>query len=170
MRKIFRMQYEPCNGDCYSYDDSDDDNSSESDSEDSDQLPLGPLRWDLKRMKNIIDKLVAMHQPLCGNVNLRYGIDLDETNNIFIGSFWHYGKLELFTGKDLYNLVESMADFILTFYTTEAYAEESKNDKGLGHSVCHYGEDQDLRRFMIRASRIPTPNGVDAFLEQLQSA
>lgn len=167
MRKIFRMQYEPCNGDCYAYDPSDD---NDSDDNGDDQLPLDPLRHDLPRLKRIMDKLVAMHEPLCGNVNLRYGIDLCETNKVFIGSFWHYGKLELFTGKDLYILVEEMADYILAFYKTEAYAEESKNDKGLGHSVCHYGEDQDLRRFMIRVSGIPTPNGVDAFLEQLQSA
>ncbi len=169
MRKIFRMQYEPCNGDCYAYDPSDDTDSPD-DTKDDDQLPLGPLRFDKPRLKAIIDKLVAMHQPLCGNVNLRYGIDLDEENKLFIGSFWHYGKLELFTGKELYILVEQMADYILAFYKTEAYAEESKNDKGLGHDVCHYGEDQDLRRFMIRVSGIPTPNGVDAFLEELQSA
>ena len=163
------MQYEPCNGECYAYDGGDDDNSDDRPDGD-DTLPLGPLRFDKPRLKRIMDKLIAMHEPLCGNKNLRYGIDLDEKNDLFIGSFWHYGKLELFTGKKLYDLVEEMADFILAFYKTEAYAEESKDDKGLGHSVCEYGEDDDLRRFMIRTSKIPTPNGVDAFLEELKSA
>ena len=166
MRKIFRMQYEPCNGDCYAWD-GDDDNDSGSDSDGDDTLPLGPLRSDPVRLKRIMDKLVAMHQELCGNVNLRYGIDLDEENKLYIGSFWHYGKLELFTHKNLYVLVEIMADYVLAFYQTDAYKEESKHDKGLGHDVCHYGEDDDLRRFIVRAAKIPTPNGVDMYLRDL---
>ena len=177
MRKIFRMQYEPCNGQCYAWDDDDDDTSTSSggggggsdddDDRDSDILPLRALRNDPVRLKRVMDKLVAMHQELCGNKNLRYGIDLDEDNHIFIGSFWHYGKLELFTDKNHIALIEKMADFVLPFYQSEAYHEESKHDKGLGHEVCEHGEDDNLLRFIIRSSKIPTPNGVDAYLNEL---
>jgi hypothetical protein len=174
MRKIFRMQYEPCNGTCYAWEDDweDDDDSgprgggSSSDG-DSDILPLRALRFDQVRLKSIMTKLVAMHQELCGNKNLRYGIDLDEDNGLFIGSFWHYGKLELFTETCHLRLIEKMAEFVLEFYKTDAYFEESKHDKGVGHSVCEHGEDDDLRRFIIRTSKIPTPHGVDAYLQEM---
>lgn len=171
MRKIFRMQYEPCSGACYQYDD--DDSSSGggggSDTPDieSDILPLRALRFDQVRLKSIMEKLVAMHQELCGNKNIRYGIDLDEDNQIFIGSFWHYGKLELFTDRSHLKLIEKMAEYVLAFYQTEAYHEESKHNKGVGHDVCEHGEDDDLRRFIIRTAKIPTPNGVDAYLREM---
>lgn len=177
MRKIFRMQYEPCMGTCYAWDnDKDDDDrdtdrggtsTSDDDGGDSDILPLHHLANDLPRLKALMTKLVAMHQELCGNKNLRYGIDLDEDNQIFIGSFLHYGKLELFTETCHIRLIEKMADYVLPFYETDAYKEESKFDKGLGHDVCEHGEDDDLRRFIVRTSKIPTPNGVDAYLEEI---
>jgi hypothetical protein len=171
MRKVFRMQYEPCNGDCYAWDRDDDrDDTPEPPPKDKDILPLHHLMNDRPRLKALMEKLVAMHQPLCGNRNLRYGIDLDEDKKLFIGSFWHYGRLELFTDTDMTKLIETMADYVLNFYTTDAYKEESKGDEGLGHSVCHYGEDDNLRRFIIRTSKIPTPNGVDAYIKELMES
>lgn len=179
MRKIFRMQYEPCNGECYAWDRDDDDRGSDSgsgsggsggsddDDKDTDIMPLRALRNDPIRLKSVMTKLVSMHEELCGNKNLRYGIDLDEDRNIFIGSFWHYGKLELFTETCHIRLIEKMADFVIPFYKTEAYFEESKQDKGLGHTVCEHGENDNLLRFIIRTSKIPTPNGVDSYLQEL---
>lgn len=174
MRKIFRMQYEPCNGLCYAWDNDDDSagsgiggGGSIDDDKDTDILPLRALRNDPTRLKSIMVKLVAMHQELCGNTNIRYGIDLDEDRGIFIGSFWHYGKLELFTDTNHITLIEQMADFVLPFYQTEAYGEESKHDKGVGHSVCEHGEDDDLLRFIIRTSKIETPNGIDQYLKDM---
>jgi hypothetical protein len=172
MRKIFRMQYEPCTGMCYAWDDSwdkdDDDDSVPSPIDpDGDILPLRALKNNPEKLKEIIGKLVAMHEELCGNKNLRYGIDLCEDSNLFIGSFWHYGKLELFTDKCHIKLLEKMDEFVLPFYKTEAYKKESKYDKGLGHSVCEHGENDNLIRFIIRSSRIETPNGVDAYIRNL---
>lgn len=170
MKKIFRMQYEPCSGTCYAWDPpsgGDDDDSSDDTSSDGDILPLRALRNNVPRLKSVMTNLVAMHQELCGNKNLRYGIDFDEDTGIYIGSFWHYGKLELFSAKDHIDAIEKMSGFVLNFYQTDVYKEESKVDKGLGHNVCEHGEDDNLRRFIIKSSRIPTPNGVDEYLREI---
>lgn len=150
MRKLFRMQYEPCNGDCYAYDDI---------------LPLDGLTP--QQLKSVMDKLVECHRPLCGNANLRYGLDLDEQRHVFIGSFWHYGKLELVSADTCLDAIQLLADTILRHFLSDAGKAELARDAGLGHSVCHYGEDQDLRRWMVRSSGLVAPGGEDLFLTQL---
>lgn len=152
MRKIFRMQYEPCNGDCYAWDD---------------VLPLVDVEGDIKHLKELMDKFILAHNPLCGNINLRYGIDFDEQSRLFIGSFWHYGKLELFTNSNSLVLVEQLLDYAIAHYKTDIGKAELATDSGLGHRVCHYDEDKDLRRFIVKASGIKLPYGVDAFLSSL---
>ncbi len=61
MRKIFRMGYEPCKGDCYAWDD---------------VLPIDDL--DPEKRAAVKTKLLDLHRPMCGNAALRYGVDFDE--------------------------------------------------------------------------------------------
>ena len=81
MRKIFRMKYEPCSGTCYYT---------------HEVVNLTQLANDKGALKHLLMRMVAAHEPLCGNENIAYGVDYDESSKIFIASFLQYGKLELF--------------------------------------------------------------------------
>lgn len=168
MRKVFRMQYEPCNGDCYAWGDDDDDDVKHENT--ASFSSIRSLKDNLPRLKSLMDRLVKIHEPLCGNANMRYAIDQDTKTGLYVGSFWHYGKLELVMNSTILNTLEDLIEMVLKHITSEAGIAEVAADPGLGHSVCHYGEDQDLRKFVLKAAKIPTPNGPDAFLEQLQTA
>lgn len=141
MKKVFRMQYEPCNGDCYAH------------GQEFFKL-MKSLLDDEAKFKTLTEKLVKIHEPLCGNVNLRYAMDLDENTGVYIGTFTHYGRLELFSNKDPIKLMDEMADNILKHFKSDRWQEELEMEKGLGHSVCHYGEDEDLRKFIRRTAEL----------------
>ena len=81
-RKIFRMGYEPCKGDCYCYDD---------------VLPVDDL--DPEKRQAVIKKLLELHAPMCGNEALRYGVDFSEELRLFVGFFYHYGATETFVSS-----------------------------------------------------------------------
>lgn len=161
MRKVFRMQYEPCDGLCYapSYDPMDENYES--------FFAIRGLKDDKPRLAKLLTKLTEIHEPLCGNKNMRYAIDKDDVAGTFVGSFWHYGKLELVLGDNLLNTIEDLSELILRHFQTQSHKQDLKNDPGLGHSVCEHGVDEDLRTFVIEQARIPTPNGVEAYLQEL---
>jgi hypothetical protein len=155
MKKVFRMKYEPCNGECYVG---------------PDVINLSFLAGNLVELKKITTKLIKAHEPLCGDVNLAYAIDYDEINKLFIGTFLHYGKLELFSGKDILYVLNQLCDAAITHFSSPEGRIELQSSSALGHDVCEHGKDEDLLRFMIKYSGIPTPNGVDAFIEEMKSA
>jgi hypothetical protein len=135
MRKVFRMQYEPCDGTCYAWDS---------------RAPIEViLENDKPRLNTLVKALTKIHEPACGNINIRYGIDLDEDNYLFIGSFYHYGHLELFSNKDIIVLLETMCQYIEAFYSTDIGKMELATSPGLGHDVCEHGEDNKLQNFIV---------------------
>ncbi len=120
LRKIFRMGYEPCKGDCYCYDD---------------VLPIDEL--DSTRKAAVVQKLLDMHAPMCGNEALRYGVDLVET----------------FLGTDMLGVVDQIADSALAHFASEQFAKEAALAPGLGRGVCAYGNDASLVDFIQKTAR-----------------
>lgn len=154
MRKVFRMKYEPCNGQCYTC---------------HEVVNLTSLANDQVTLRRLLDKMVKAHEPLCGNANIAYGIDFDEESRIFIASFMHYGKLELFANQDLVKVLETLCDSAIAHFASEAGIAELATDPGFGHDVCHHGEDEKLTRFMIEHSGlVNSPADVDDYLANLR--
>jgi len=136
MRKIFRMGYEPCKGDCYFYDD---------------VLPIDELNP--ARKQAVTQKLLDMHAPMCGNAALRYGVDLDEERRLFLGFFYHYGAFETFIGPDLLGVVDAIAESALAHFKSEQFKAEQAAAPGLGRGACAYGSDESLVDFINRSAR-----------------
>lgn len=142
MRKLFRMKYEPCTGQCYAY---------------SDVMRIHTLGLDVKGAVAFLKRLVAIHEPSCGNENIEYRLDVDEFHvrgsgpcERFIASFYHYGSLDLFAGGTPLEALNKLIDAALEYYASDDY--KSRVDKGLGHSVCHHGDDKKLIEFAISFS------------------
>ena len=136
MRKIFRMGYEPCKGDCYCYDD---------------VLPIDELNPAHKQA--VTQKLLDMHAPMCGNAALRYGVDFDEERQLFLGFFYHYGALETFLGPDMLGVVDAIAESALAHFKSEQFKAEQAAAPGLGRGACAYGSDESLVDFINRSAR-----------------
>ena len=136
MRKIFRMGYEPCKGDCYEYDVT---------------LPIDELNT--ARREATIAKLLEMHAPMCGNEALRYGVDLDEEQKLFVGFFYHYGAIETFLGPDMLGVVDAIAESALAHFKSEQFKVEQGIAPGLGRGACAYGSDESLVDFINRSAR-----------------
>lgn len=135
-RKIFRMGYEPCKGDCYAYDE---------------VIPLSDL--DPNKRERVTKKLLEMHAPMCGNEALRYGVDFDEERRLFVGFFYHYGTLETFLSTDMLGCVDQIADCALEHFASSQFKIESTGREGLGRSACAYGTDETLVDFINRTAR-----------------
>jgi len=135
-RKIFRMGYEPCKGDCYCYDD---------------VLPVDDL--DPEKRQAMIKKLLEMHAPMCGNEALRYGVDFSEELRLFVGFFYHYGATETFINSSMLSCVEQIANSALSHFASEQFKIESSGREGLGRSACAYGSDETLVDFINKTAR-----------------
>src|SRR5687768_15094160 len=103
MRKIFRMKHEPCTGACYAG---------------GDVVDLSFLAHNKAELRRILEKMIRAHDPICGNENLSYAIDLDERTGIFVASFIHYGKLDLFCNRDLLQLLHELFDFAIAHFNS----------------------------------------------------
>lgn len=137
MRKLFRMKYEPCNGRCYEYDD---------------VLKIKDFSMSLTDAAILLDRIIAIHEPACGNEHLAYGMDYDEDTDVFVTSFRHFGDLDLYTSKDGVECMNKLIDGALAFYRSDEGKRLLAEHPGKGHEVCEHGEDHDLRRFALRFS------------------
>jgi len=137
MRKIFRMKYEPCNGRCYAPDE---------------VLNIKEFSMPLMDAAVLLDRIIKIHEPACGNDNLSYGMDYDEVSGVFIASFIHFGELDLFTSRSGLECMNSLIDGALSWYESDTAKEKLSSNPGVSHSACQHGEDYDLRRFALRFS------------------
>jgi hypothetical protein len=160
MRKVFRMQHEPCNGMCYapSYDGGENFESFKA---------MNAFKNDLPRLKKFFENLLKVHEPLCGNEKLRIAIDVDDIANIYVGSFMHFNKLETVIGDNILDTLEAIIEIALTVYETEDFKKDLVANPGQGHDVCDHGEDHDLKKFVLRETGIATEN-VEEFIRTLE--
>lgn len=135
MRKLFRMKYESCNGQCYEYDD---------------VMSIRTLGLDMQGAAAFINRLVDIHEPACGNVNLAFRLDVDEELDVFVASFQRYGALDLFCDKTALGAMNKMIDGALRYYASDEY--KKLGQPGLGHGVCKHGFNRDLVEFAIKYS------------------
>ena len=157
MRKLFRMKYEACSGQCYAH---------------SDVMRIHTLGLDARAAAAFLRRLLAMHAPSCGDSNLQFRLDVDEFerdegglfvhDQRFVASFYHYGSLDLFAGDTPLEALNKMIDAALAYYDSPEYkAARDPIDRA---SVCHHGTDERLVNFAIEFS------GLDAAGREAQRA
>ena len=149
MRKIFRMQYESCHGECYAY---------------SDVMRIRTLGLDAKGAAAFLRRLVKMHGPSCGNPHLAFRLDHDETLDVFVASFERYGALDLFGDRTALGAMDKLIDAALAYYESEEYKERIAAEPGDGHGVCRHG-GAALVEFAIAFSGLP-PGEQDRLRQQ----
>lgn len=150
-RKILTMGYaahtgatklngEACDGDCYAYDDA---------------LRARDAGWSMAELTAACGALLTVHGAICGNPALRVGISLDESRGIWIGSFAHYGSVELVTASSLTECVGEIARVSRAYFASDQSRADLAASPGRGRGACAYGEDAALIGFMTRASGVP---------------
>ena len=155
MRKMFRMKYEPCTGQCYAP---------------SDVMRIHTLGLDVEGAVVFLKRLLAMHAPSCGNESLQFRLDEDtfyrkvpvengyddhvferKAFTRFVASFWHYGTLDLFAGDTPLEALNKMIDAALEYYKSEEYLNHPNYEHDR-HNVCHHGTDEKLVNFALAFS------------------
>lgn len=157
MRKMFRMKYEACTGQCYAH---------------SDVMRIHTLGLDVKGAAEFLKRLLKMHGPSCGNNSIEFRLDEDtfyrkvpiengyddhvfenKAFTRFVASFWHYGTLDLFGGDTPLEALNKMIDAALAWYETKEGKELIERDSPPARaSVCHHGTDEKLVEFAIEFS------------------
>lgn len=140
MRKMFRMKYESCNGECYA---------------DIDVMTIRTLGLDAQGSAEFLKRLIAMHAPSCGNDQLAFRLDVSDEHDMFVTSFQRYGSLDLFMDKTAIGAMNKLIDAALKYYKSDEYKELVAAQPGLGHGVCHHGSDDKLIKFAIAFSGLP---------------
>lgn len=134
-RKLFRMGYEPCKGDCY-------------------MGKVFPITdFSPEEREEIERKLLAIHDPTCGNANVRFGVDLDEARGTFVGVFYHYGAMETVLSESLKGALDGLLDLAVEHFASDQWREELAQDPGLGRDACAYGTNDSLLAFVRRTGR-----------------
>lgn len=136
MRKLFRMAYESCSGQCYA---------------NSDVMRIHTLGLDVQSAAAFLKRLLAMHAPSCGNPNLQFRLDHDEELGVFVASFQRYSALDLFAGRTPLEAMDKLIDGALAYYNTDAFKAQWQPDQDRA-SVCHHGTDDKLVEFAIEFS------------------
>lgn len=125
MKKLFRFQYEACNGTCYAPEE---------------QFFIDLRAVPLSQLHGVVDKIVTAHNRTCNNPNMRFAVDLDETHNIYIGSWMNNGTLDLFSSSSFIDVVDQLSSHILDV-VPEAQTEYDNN--------CEFGEGHENLAEMI---------------------
>lgn len=106
----------------------------------------------VSQMVGLLRKVVAIHEPACGNEKLAYGLDLCEDSGLFIGSFLHFGTVDLVTGSTAFETLNRLCDAVLAYFETEDFALNIRTYPGEGHDVCEHGKLPDLVTFALNHS------------------
>lgn len=150
MRKLFRMKYEPCVGQCYAY---------------SDVMRIHTLGLDARGAAAFLRRLLAAHAPSCGDPGIEFRLDADEFTRSeynggdykdvedvrFVASFYHHGALDLFASDTPLGALDQLIDAALAYYETQAF--KSLHDETLlRERVCEHGTDEKLVSFALAFS------------------
>lgn len=159
MRKMFRMKYESCHGECYAH---------------SDVMKIHNLGLDEQGAAAFLRRLLQIHGPACGNANLGFRLDVDDKLGVFVASFERFGSLDLFADSTPKGALDQLIDAALAYYQTDEYktklremraaepcpkfrtAEDYRDHLPCArcepHSVCRHGDDYKLVEFALAHS------------------
>lgn len=132
MKKIFRMQYEPCLGTCYEYDD-------------ILMEEFRKLRTQPDKLKSLLEDLNFIHEKSCGNSTLGFILDYDEQT--FIGSFLYDGMSHAFVGKNINEVYSKFKDLINLYYLDNPETEVHKHE-------CDHGRDDNIISWTLDKANI----------------
>lgn len=132
MRKLFRMKYESCSGQCYA---------------DEDVIQIHNLGLDAQGAAAFLRRLLAMHEPSCGNPNIAFSLDVEDSSNTYVAAMQRYGALDLYLGTTPLEAMNKLIDGALAWYSSDEFDAKATN-----HSVCHHGDDKKLIEFAIARS------------------
>lgn len=141
MRKLFRMKYESCNGQCYA---------------DEDVMKIHNLGLDVEGAATFLRRLLAMHEPSCGNPQISFSLDVDDNTVTYVAAMQRYGALDLHVGRTALEALDKLIDGALAWYASVEYQVIVAERLGAGHGVCHHGDDRALIEFAITRSGLPT--------------
>ncbi len=140
MRKLFRMKYESCNGQCYA---------------DEDVMNIHNLGLDAEGASTFLRRLLAMHEPSCGNPQISFSLDVDDDTVTYVAAMQRYGALDLHVGRTALEALDKLIDGALAWYASVEYQVIVVEQPGAGHGVCHHGDDRRLLEFAITRSGLP---------------
>lgn len=126
MKKIFRMQYEPCLGTCYEYDDILMDE-------------INKLKKDKKQLDVFLKCLDYIHDKTCGDIEVGFLLDYDEKQ--FIGTFFYPQGCSPFIAKNLVTCYEKFVKLIDWYYT--------ENTVKVNKEVCNHGRENNIIQFTL---------------------
>lgn len=131
------MKYESCNGQCYA---------------DEDVIQIHNLGLDAKNAATFLRRLLAMHEPSCGNPQISFSLDVDDNTNTYVAAMQRYGALDLYVGRTALEALDELIDGALAWYASVEYQVIASEKPGAGHGVCHHGDDRKLLEFAITRS------------------
>ncbi len=147
MRKLFRMKYESCNGQCYA---------------DEDVMKIHNLGLDVEGAATFLRRLLAMHEPSCGNPQIAFSLDVEDALEnqppVYVAAMHRYGALDLHVGVTALEALDKLIDGALAWYASVEYQVIVSEQPGVGHGVCHHGDDRKLIEFAITRSGLSAPD------------
>lgn len=138
MRKLFRMQFEGCLGECYSH---------------SDVMRIHVLGLDVEGTAAFLRRLLAMHAPACGDDRIGFRLDVDEVtfeHPTFVASLQRPGALDLFLGATPLEALDRLIDGALAYYATDEFKNLAA--ASVGRDACRHGSDEKLVAFALAFS------------------
>lgn len=147
MRKLFRMKYESCNGQCYA---------------DEDVMRIHSLGLDAEGAATFLRRLLAMHAPSCGNPRISFSLDVEDGFEdqpaTYVAAMQRYGALDLHVGRTALEALDKLIDGALAWYASVEYQVLASEQPGVGRGACHHGDDRALIEFAISRSGLPAPD------------
>lgn len=131
MKKIFRMQYEPCLGTCYAYDD-------------ILMLEINKLKSNKTKLNKLLQCLEFIHDKTCGNKDIGFTLDYDE--GLFLGVFLTPNNTQAFCSYSLVGCYEKFVK-ILSWYLELNIIENNKE-------VCDHGREANIVSFTLEKAGI----------------
>lgn len=146
MRKLFRMKYESCSGQCYA---------------DEDVMRIHSLGLDAEGAATFLRRLLAMHEPSCGNPQISFSLDVEDglVNQppTYVAAMQRYGALDLHVGATPLEAMDKLIDGALAWYASVECQVLMSRQPGVGHGACHHGDDRALVEFAIARSGLAVP-------------
>lgn len=129
MRKLFRFKYEPCNKTCYCY---------------CSKLMTELRKLEQEDRQGLVASMVRAHNKLCDNPDYSFGVDMDDTDNVFVAHFRTPEKTDVFYNKHFAGCVMEVCNEVMKEKIPQLSGECRFGDNGsenLGKQILDFCED-----------------------------